>query len=41
MSEKDYQEANAFVDWLVELINKIKEIFNALMAKFKTEEEPA
>ncbi len=27
MSDKDFMEANAFVDWLVELINKIKEFF--------------
>lgn len=27
MSEKDFMEANAFVEWIVELINKIKAFF--------------
>ncbi len=30
MSEKDYAEANAFVQWLVDLITKIKEFFASL-----------
>ena len=30
MSDKDYMEANAFVDWLIALINKIKEFFASL-----------
>lgn len=30
MNEKDYQEANAFVDWLVDLITKIREFFASL-----------
>ena len=30
MNDKDYQEANAFVDWLVDLITKIKEFLASL-----------
>lgn len=30
MSDKDYAEVNAFVDWLVSLINKIKEFLVSL-----------
>lgn len=32
MSDKDYAEANAFVQWLVDLITKIKELFDSLGA---------
>ena len=28
MSDKDYMEANAFVDWLVAVINKIKDTYS-------------
>lgn len=30
MSDKDYAEVNAFVDWLVSLITKIKEFLESL-----------
>lgn len=30
MNDKDFAEANGFVDWLVALINKIKEFFASL-----------
>lgn len=30
MTDMEYAEANAFVQWIVDLINKIKEIFASL-----------
>ena len=30
MTDKEFAEVNGFVDWLVELINKIKEFFASL-----------
>ncbi len=30
MSDKDYAEVNAFVQWIVDLITKIKEFFASL-----------